>query len=164
MPIAFARSDNRRLYLVRETAISMLINAALSALFVFLVFGGRDRVGLWGSGGLAVDFLPQTFIIAFMATFVPSALTRRALRKGTVPSTNCSASRLPRNLLVRSLAIAALVSLIAVPAMILVVATEWGGSMRFSMLLPLKIAYGAGIACMVTCYAIRAALSEGPAR
>jgi len=51
-----------RSYLLRETAISMGINAVLSAVFVFLIFRGKTKIGLWGAGGLAFNFVPQTFM------------------------------------------------------------------------------------------------------
>ena len=149
-----------RAFLIRETAVSMAINATLSALFVFLMFGRKDQVGLWGFDGMAVDFVPQTFIIAFMATLVPSALTRKAINKGKVERTAGPQSILPRNLVVRSLSIAALVSSVAIPSAILIIALASSGSMTFTALLPMKIAYGAGVACIVTSYAIRTVICE----
>ena len=60
-------------YILVETAISVAINAAISACFAFLVFGGRTGIALWGSGGLALDFAPQTFMIAMMSVVVPTS-------------------------------------------------------------------------------------------
>lgn len=48
-------------YLRIETAISTALNIALAALFTTLMFAGSDLL-LWGGGGLALDFLPATFL------------------------------------------------------------------------------------------------------
>jgi hypothetical protein len=142
----------------------MLINAALSALFVFLIFGGRDRIPLWGMGGLAFDFLPQTFIIAFMATLVPSVLTRQALHSGKVAAVEGHAPKLPRNLFLRALLIPVLVSIVAMPLAILALASISPWPLPFAAVLPMKILYGAAVACVVTSCALRAVLCESVAR
>jgi hypothetical protein len=139
----------------------MLINGALSALFVFLIFGGRDQVELWGMHGLALDFVPQTFIIAFMATLVPSAITRKAVRNGRVSSDRPLWLKLPRRLLVRSLSVATFVSAITIPFAITAVEFASDGHLSFATILPMKVAYGACLACVVTSFAICASLSDG---
>ena len=48
--------------LVRETAISVLINCVMTAAFYFLVFHGVEPVPIWGLGNFAFDFAPQTFM------------------------------------------------------------------------------------------------------
>ena len=51
-------------YVGRETAISIVINSVLSALFLWLLFGGAATVPVRGVGNLAFDFLPHLGIFA----------------------------------------------------------------------------------------------------
>ena len=150
-----------RSYLLRETAISMGINAVLSAVFVFLIFRGKTKIGLWGAGGLAFDFVPQTFMVALMAALVPTLLTRKAARKGSVPAGPAFAARLPGNAFVRALLVAVTVTAVGVPLAILVVDVSSPGGLLFSAVLVAKVIYGTSLACIVTPVAIRAALADG---
>ncbi len=71
-------------YVAREAAISCFINAAFSAAFFLAVFGFGANIPVWGLGNFVFDFLPQTFAVAFFASFVPSLLTRKAISSGKV--------------------------------------------------------------------------------
>ncbi|HTU12093.1 MAG TPA: hypothetical protein VMG08_14475 [Allosphingosinicella sp.] len=147
-------------YIVTETLLSMAVNAAFSAGFAFLIFGGRSEIGLWGPSGLALDFAPQTFVIALMSVLVPTALTRRRMRSGALERSSGASSRLPRNLLVRALLVAVLATLALGGAATLLLATNWPGPLTFAAVLPLKIVYGALVASVVTPLALRAALLD----
>lgn len=91
----------QRRYVATEGAIGAAISAALSIVFVLLLFGGMDRVPV---RDLIVDALPQGFAIALMATLVPTLLTRRRLARGTVAPVGTKL-RVPR-LLPRALLVA----------------------------------------------------------
>lgn len=147
-------------YILVETAISIAVNAAISAGFAWLVFGGRAGIGLWGADGLALDFVPQTFMISLMSVLVPTVLTRRRVRSGALPHGE-SFFRLPRNLFVRALLVAALATALLGGAAAALLALLWSGPMGFAAGLPLKVAYGALIALLVTPPALRAALADG---
>jgi hypothetical protein len=152
--------ENRR-HLVRETLVSILINAVLSALFVWLVFGGRPQVELWDVGRLALDFIPQTFVITLMATLVPSAITRKRLRDGKLTRSGERVRQLPRNLFLRGLLFAVVVTPIAVGLSILALSATWNGPMAFVPVLVLKVLYGGVLALLVTSFTVRAALADG---
>jgi hypothetical protein len=149
-------------YILVETAISMAINAAISAGFALLVFGGRAEIGLWGPGGLAFDFAPQTFMIAGMSVLVPTTLTRRRIRTGLLPPGNGPPSRFPRNLLARALLVALAATIALGGAAVAILAATWSGPAAFAAVLPLKIIYGAGVALVVTPLALKAALLDRP--
>jgi hypothetical protein len=145
-------------YIRRETLVSAVINTVLSFAFFCLVFGIGRRVAVWGLGGYVFDFGPQAFMIALMATLVPGALARNALRKGHVaPWTG--GSRLPAGLLPRALVMAVVSTAIAVAAIAgLLMAAGW------TMLTPpfallTKLAFGALLALVATPPGLRAALS-----
>jgi lysylphosphatidylglycerol synthetase-like protein (DUF2156 family) len=147
-------------YILAETLISIAVNAAISAGFAFVVFGGRTGIGLWGPDGLALDFAPQTFMIALMSVLVPTALTRRRIRTGAIQKRRGRASYLPRNLLVRALLVASLATVSLGGAAMLVLAATWSGALGFATVLPLKIIYGALVALLVTPPALRAAFCD----
>lgn len=149
-------------YIRRETLISMVINTALSFAFFCLVFGLGRRVPVWGIGAYVFDFGPQAFMIALMATLVPGALARNALRKGLVaPWTG--GSRLPRavsrSLGLRALLMAVLSTLIAVCLIAgILLGTGWTTLTPLFALVS-KLVFGALLALVVTPPGLRAALS-----
>jgi hypothetical protein len=149
-----------RRYILVETAIGMVINALFSAGFAFLVFGGRAEIGLWGPDGLALDFVPQTFAIAMMSVLVPTALTRRRIRTGTLAARGEAPSPLPRNLLLRALLMALAATILLGGTATALLAAIRVGPLTFGAVLPLKIVYGALVALAVTPPALRAALLD----
>lgn len=150
-------------YVLVETLISMAVNAAFSAGFAFLVFGGRAEIGLWGLDGLALDFAPQTFVIAMMSVLVPTALTRRRIKSGALAAGRGAPSRLPASLIVRALLVAIVATLLLGGAATAMLAATWSGPLTFGAVLPLKIIYGALVALAVTPLALRAAFLDRPA-
>ena len=147
-------------YIVTETLISMAVNAAFSAGFAFLIFGGQSEIGLWGSSGLALDFAPQTFVVALMSVVVPTALARRRIRSGVLVRHSGASSRLPRNLLLRALLVAVLATFALGGVATLVLAISEPDPLAFAAVLPLKIFYGALVASVVTPLALRAAMLD----
>jgi hypothetical protein len=145
-------------YVVRETAISIVINAAISAVFAWAMFHGAEPVSVSGAGGLAFDFLPQTFMIALMSSLVPSAIARKRLRPDMAASGHAAPGRLPRNLLLRALLIAAAATLLIAPAASFLLAKAAGASLDGGAVMPMKVAYGAFLALLVTPAALRAEL------
>jgi hypothetical protein len=140
--------------------ISIVINMVLSALFVWLVFGGRDAVPVWGSGALATDFLPQTFMISLMSVLVPSTLTRKRRRAGGVEACEPRLSWLPRNLLLRALLVAVAATILFSSAATLLLTALASGPLPLAAIWPMKIAYGALVAIIVTPIALCVALGE----
>jgi hypothetical protein len=146
-------------FVSRETMISAAINAMLSAGFFFALFGGSSAATIWGLGGLALDFLPQSFAVAFFATLVPSLLARRAVRRGRL------ACPTPTGPGVAALLAAALSSgLLA----LLLGGGLWAASLWASGLTALpaasalfvKVAYGAFLGGWVTRYHLHRLLSR----
>jgi hypothetical protein len=149
-----------RRYILTETLISMAVNAAFSAGFAFLIFGRRADTGLWGLDGLALDFAPQTFMIAMMSVLVPTALTRRRIGSGALAAGGRAPSRLPGNLLVRALLVALAATVVLGGTATALLAAAWNGPLTFGAVLLLKISYGALVALAVTPPALRAALRD----
>ena len=144
-------------YVVVETAISVGINTVISIAFVYLVFGGAATIS---SAALVPDALPQSFMIALMSTIVPTLLTRKRLRAGSVAPASRQVPTLLRTLPVRALVIA----LAAAAAGLAIHAILFGSllphRLSFGSALIFKAAYGAILAAIVTLVTLRIALAE----
>lgn len=146
-------------YIRRETRISIVINAILSALIFLAVFGIHQPVESWGAGQWVCDFLPQSFMIALMSVLVPGALARQRLRRGALASTPHH-SILPHDLLLRALVLAGLSTIIGTA---LVAGLAWSTGTETIAPVPalaLKTAYGAILSWIVTPLALRVALAS----
>ncbi len=147
-------------YMRKETLIAMLINSLFSAAFVFIVFGGREQVALWGASGLALDFVPQTFIITVMTVVVATLLTRKRVRHGAVPALTAKPSRLPQNVFLRAALLAVMATVVLGGVATAALAVVWSGPYVFITVLVFKIAYGALVAAVIATLALPAALSD----
>jgi len=144
-------------YVRRETLLSILINVVLSLAFFLIVFGTADQVPSRGAAGLAVDFIPQSFMIALMSTLVPGALTLRRVRAGALPRSSRS-TRLPAKLVPRALLVAVLAVLIGAGIAGAVVWFWAPGTLGWLPALLIKLAYGGLLAAITTPPGLRAAL------
>lgn len=68
--------------ILRETALSAVINGVLSVVFFLAVFGVKEPVTL---AALAPDFFPQSFMVVLMGSLVPSLLLRRRVGGPAAP-------------------------------------------------------------------------------
>ncbi len=142
-------------YIAIEAAVSAAINAVLSIAFTLAVFGGTRLVP---ASDLAFDAIPQTFMVALMATLVPTVLTQKRLKTGRVARMTHLSLGLPRSVVGRSLLVA-----------LLLAAFAWAlhqgllpmdASFAFANVLMVKTLYGALLGAMVTAFAVRVALGE----
>jgi hypothetical protein len=74
--------ENLDRYIKKEIAVSFVANGLVNSLVVWAVFGSRSDVPLWGSGGVAIDFVPQVGAIGLIGSLVPALLTRRRMQNG----------------------------------------------------------------------------------
>lgn len=75
-------------HVVRETIVSILVNAALSGVVYFAFFHDSARIPIWGIGNFLFDFAPQSLMIGLMGSLVPGLLAAKSRRRdglGTVP-------------------------------------------------------------------------------
>lgn len=136
-------------YVTRETRLSVAINGVLSAGFYLLFFGTRGAVPVWGAGGFAFDFVPQSFAIALMSVLVPGALTRRRLAERLIDSHPAS-SILPRGLIVRALLLASIAVAAGGGVMAAILALGGSRHLPWSAGALIKIGYGLLLARIVT--------------
>jgi len=150
----------QRRYLRIETLVSLLVNSLLSLLAAWVVFGRHESVALWGSDGVAVDFLPQTFMVALMSTLVPGLLTRRRVRAGQLAALDRPPPRLPCNLVLRALLVAGVATLAFGGVAILLTSAVWAGPLPLGAVIVLKVLYGAILSIPITRFGLLAALSD----
>lgn len=152
----------QRRYVRTEMAIAAVINAALSAVFVWLVFGGQAVVPVLGWRGLAVDTVPQSLMVALMSCLVPTVLTRRRLAAGRVTALSAG-RRWPRHALVRALLVAVPIAALAglVGAAVLPLT---GSSWSFGAVAALKPLYGALLGAIIARLAVLLALGDALAQ
>ena len=136
-------------HVTRETLVSALINGMISLGFFLLVFGFGGTILVWGIGNYAFDFLPQSFAVAFFASFVPSLLTRKALLAGKVVSATRSVPT-TGSLLVKSIQLGIAAAIVGAGIW---AAVFWASGTTTIQPIPaftLKIIYGAAMGALVT--------------
>lgn len=161
VPSTSPNTDARSIVL-RETLISTIPNAVVSAGFVWLVFGGQPRIGLWGMGGLAFDLVPTTFMLTLMTTIALTLLIRRRLRAQpqAVPRAGAAPLRLPANPVLRGIVLGLGLLLAFVPLSVLVLAAIWQADWPFAQVLIFKIAYGVLVGWAATALVVTAVMRE----
>lgn len=140
-------------YLYRETAISVAINAVLSLIFFLLVFGTPASVRVAGAGGYGMDFVPQSLMIALMASLVPGAIAAAKLRRAGLAAAEARAALLRRSLTTALLGAGVGAAIGWLLALLLPVA-----AIPLVPALFAKILYGALLAAIVTPIGLRRAL------
>lgn len=156
-------SDPTNGVVLRETLISTVPNAVISAGFVWLVFSGQSRVPLWGMKGLAFDLVPTTFMLTLMTTIGMTLLFRLRRSRGTLPVVEEEAPLpLPHNAVLRGVMLGAALLLLFVPASVLVLAAVWQDDWPFTKVLGFKVVYGVAVGYAATPLAVLAVLREQP--
>ncbi len=159
-------TDAERQFVRNETIVSIVLNALVSAVFVWLLFRGKSEVGLWGMDGLAFDLLPTTFMITFMMTLGLSLVIRRRVGRGSAPRLGWVRAEhpwlrfLPAWLLPRALLLAAGMMVLFVPATVgLLIAAGWH-PMAIGHVYLFKVIYGALMGLVATPVILLAALAD----
>jgi hypothetical protein len=140
---------SQRTIVIRETGISMTINAVLSIVFFLLIFGVSAPVT---NSALALDFLPQAFMVSLMGSLVPGLMAARGGAVGKAP------------IIGRSLRL-------ALAGLVLAGGGAYGGCMLTGhrstdalAALVIKTAFGALLAAIVTPIAVLAVLNSREGR
>lgn len=158
-----------RRYLVGETAISIAVNAAVSAAFAWGLFHDVTEVPLRGVQGIGVDLVPTVFMITLMLTLALTLVTRRRMRAGTLFGLHGGTGALPRplamlpgNVLLRALVLALALTAMLVPASIALLAVAGTESMPLGAFVGFKVLYGAALGAVVTPLVLLRALADAP--
>jgi len=154
-----------RSIVLQETLISTIPNAAVSAGFVWLLFGGRSHIGLWGMDGLAFDLVPTTFMLTLATTIALTLLFRKRLRDRTLTRPNAGGSPLPlpRNPMLRGIVLGFGLLLAFVPVSVIALSAIWQADWPFVQVLVFKIAYGVVVGWVATPLVVLAVMREQPA-
>lgn len=150
-------------YIRRETAVSIAINAVMSALIFWLVFYGVDPIPTWGMGNWVFDFAPQSFMIGLMSNLVPGTLAAKAIRDSKI-ARHGSVGPMPANLVVRAVIIAVAAALLGTAAVAVAVFASGTEAVPAVAAFALKIAYGATLALLITPIGLRWTLASSSGR
>ena len=131
----------------RETAISVVINMAISAAFFVAMFGTGGPVAI---DRLALDCVPQAFMVALMGSLVPGLLASRRLGAGR-----------PGHVALGAVATAMLAALIGGGGIWLLASAAPSASLPYGQSFALKIAFGGVVAAIATPLAIKRVLRRG---
>jgi hypothetical protein len=159
---AASAHDPTRGIVLRETLISTVPNAIVSAGFVWLIFRGQDTIPLWGMNGLAFDLVPTTFMLTLMTTIALTLIFRKRHRDGALPATGSAAAPLPlpHNPLLRGLTLGLALLVLFVPASIAMLSAVWQADWSYQTVLGFKIVYGVLVGWVATPLVVLAALRE----
>ena len=156
---ALALGSGQRRFVLVETVVNSVVSGLLSAAFVWLVFGGRDVIPLWGMDGLAFDLVPTAFMITLMMTLGLTLFTRWRCRKGSAPVLS-GRNRLPGNVVLRALAMALIATVLLVPASVALLALLGPESWSYSAVMLFKIVYGVVLAAVITPIIVMGAMRD----
>jgi hypothetical protein len=152
-----------RRYIFRETAVSVAVNSLLSIVFALLATHGKAAVPLWGVRGMAVDFVPQTFMVSLATTIAVTIIARKRIRAGTVSPLPVDKGgpfvRMPRHPLGRALSIASIAAVVLSPLGAGVLDILEVTSLPTRSFVMMKALYGAALALLVSPPIVRAALA-----
>lgn len=157
--VMIAAPAETRQMLRTEAAISIVPNALVSALFVWLLFRDADRIGLWGMQGIAFDLVPTTFMLTLMTTIGLTIVVRRRVRAGAARPA-AGTTQLPRHPVLRGIVLGFAMLLLFVPASVLVLHLFGAGGWSFGEMLVFKIAYGVAVGVVATPIVVLAALRD----
>jgi hypothetical protein len=149
-------------YITRETGVAVAINTMMSVVFAVLSARGRVAVPLWGESGMALDFVPQTFMISFMTALAATLMTRKRLKRGELPPLPAEHAglllRMPQKALVRATLIALLLTVVMVPLCVSILSLLSVTSLSFPMFIVMKVVYGAVLTLLAAPPILQAAL------
>ena len=156
-------SAEHRRYIRIETTINAVINAAISALFVWVAFRGMAAIPLWGNPGMALDLVPTCVAITLVSAVILTVLTRVRLARGRVRGLDTPrgpAAWLPRNLALRALTAALVVTAVAVPATIAVLMLVDADGASYSHVMAFKVLYGFALSVAISPALLLRALAD----
>jgi len=144
-------------YIITESMISMLFNAAFSFGVTYLVLRSQPVVA---KSELIIDALPQSFFVTFFGTLVPTLITRARLRAGKITSQPYRKTFLPNNALLRAISMGIMVGLAGYAIHFLVINAVSIESLALSTTLTYKTLYGAALSWVVTPWALKIAFAD----
>lgn len=154
-----------RRYILTEAASSAVINTLFGIVAMLVVFGLHPAAPFWGSHGVGINMIPAVFMMTLMDVVVPTLLTRRRIRLGHfVPPSAPMHHWMVRNLLLRGILFAFVVTLCLIPCAFLLL--YYLGPIRWTLwsLLMSQAVLGVIVAAIVIPVAMDTAFNEPAVR
>jgi hypothetical protein len=155
-----------RKYLIGQGVAGAAINAILNAAIGWGLYRELSRVPLRGQQSIAADILATSLLLPILVCLIGTPLIRAEVRKGRLPAADWlgpdrGSFRLPRQLLLRALALGVLCALLIAPAMIWLLNSLGLDGLEFGPFLAFKAGYAAALAAVVTPMVAAFALRDG---
>lgn len=145
-----------------QAGIGLLVNGALSLAFALAAARGRPVLPLWGARGMAVDFLPQFFMVGFATTLAVTLVTRAGLRAGRLGRWPEPAPRwLPRAALGRAVVLGTCAAIFLTPLAVGALVAMGLTALAAPAFVAMKVAVGAPLGALVAARVARWAMAEG---
>lgn len=147
-PLESAVAVDMPRFIITEMAMSAVINGLMNIVMVYVVFGGKTSINLFGGDGVAVDLVITAFFISFLMTVMLNFILRKRMASGSAPTITWNTlpralSWLPRNAIFRGMTIGAVAVVAVVPG---TVAALWAIDYMifdFAAVLVFKAVFGA---------------------
>lgn len=146
-------------YIAAETAIGVVVNIALGAVFTLLLFSGGVPA-LWGVGGLVFTFLPATFLPVAAMTIGMTAITRRRRQTGSAPAIPGRSRGLPDNLVLRSILLGTAATVVLGGIGTAALLALWKPATSFAALFAFELTYAAIVGLVMAPLIVTTALRD----
>ena len=147
-------------YIKKETTISCVISAAMSALFFVIFFYNSTEFVLGEINKFTLDFFPQGFFIGVFSILPVTLVTYRRLKSGKINSNDHYSTILPKPLWQRVIVGALFSCLVFGGGATLISVTVLSASLSFILALTMKIVFGVVPALLITPYALKATFAH----
>lgn len=147
-------------YVVVETVIASVFSFAFNAGISWLALHDLRPITLFGLPGLAIGFLPATFMTVLMVVMISTLITRARRRAGKAPELPVRPAKLPYQVVLRALLVALGATVVFAPAVVAGLHVAYPGPYTLDWALILNGVYGVVLAVIIAPPILRTALSE----
>jgi hypothetical protein len=150
---------NIKKYILIETGINVVVTIIITGIIFFIGFGNAKQLPVWGMGGYAFDFVPQSFLTALISILVPGAIMRKRIAKGAL-SPAAADLPYPRPLILRGLIYGLLSVVVGSGGVALLLTVGRVNEIDWLAAFVAKAGFGALLAAIITPIGLHAVLRE----
>jgi hypothetical protein len=116
--------NHYKFLIIEQIILAFIINYIINAAIGFVVYRGISSLPLWGMKSIVGDSIIMTFLLTIIVCYVVTLTTHSKVRGGHLEglnwrrSSNAILSKLPQNNFLRSLVLAVIFTIIAMPVFI----------------------------------------------
>lgn len=160
-------TPHHKTFLIKETLLSVVVNALLTLIMSYAIFHSRDSVPFWGRGGLVMDMGSTIFFVCFGMTMVLTPVVRMRIQKGGAPSADLSFRNhpvwklfFPTMFFFRAVMLAMVSVMILLPVSAGLMVLWKSYPVPLNLVLAFKTFYGGFLGLVVTPFILMGAMSD----